>query len=74
MAHCLAVCANGGRRNKVRVTQACYGWFWHRLQFRWKSDQEGNFRLEMKTKSHYGTDLEDNPITIQFHVTSLWAN
>lgn len=74
MAHCIAVCANGGRRNKIRLTQACYGWFWHRLMFRWSKDREGMFRLEMKTKSHYGADNDNNPITIHYHVTSLWEN
>lgn len=74
MAHCVAVCANGGRQNNIRVTQACYGWFWHRIMFRWRRDRNGSFVLEMKTKSHYGVDNENNSINVQYHITSLWAN
>lgn len=73
MAHCIAICANGGRQNKIRTTQACYGWFWHRIMFRWRRNNLGNYTLQIKTNSHYGVDNENNVINIKFHITSLWA-
>jgi hypothetical protein len=72
MAHAMAVSAHDGSLNKIRVTQACYGWFWHRLRFRWKKGAEGTYRLEMKTSSHYGTNERDEVVQIQYHITSLW--
>ncbi len=72
MAHAIAVSAHDGSRNKIRVTQACYGWLWHRLRFRWRKGPTGEYRLEMKSSSHYGTDEKDEVIQISFHVTSLW--
>lgn len=72
LAHAIAVGAYDGSRNKIRMTQSSYGWFWHRLRFRWKKAPAGTYRLEMKTGSHYGTDSDNNVIQIQFHITSLW--
>tara|TARA_B110000046_G_scaffold39942_2_gene44098 strand:- start:13099 stop:13833 length:735 start_codon:yes stop_codon:yes gene_type:complete len=72
MAHAIAVSAHDGSRNKISTTQTSYGWFWHRLRFRWKKVDGGTYRLEMKTNSHYGTNAENNVIQIQFHITSLW--
>lgn len=72
LAHAIAVSAQYGSRNKIKMTQTSYGWFWHRLRLRWKRSSEGTYRLEMKTGSHYGTDAENNVIQIQFHITSLW--
>lgn len=72
IAHAVAVSAHDGSRNKIRSTNTSYGWFWHRISFRWKKVPGGKYRLEMKTGSHYGTDAENNVIQIQFHITSLW--
>lgn len=69
MAHCTAVCAQ--RKGKVKVTQACYGWFWHRLRFRWRF-QDDKAMLQVKTSSHYGADEDQKTILIKYHVTSLW--
>ncbi len=69
MAHAIAVCAE--RKGKINVTQAFYGWFWHRLKFRWKFTAEDT-RLEVRTSSHYGVDKEHKTVQIRYHVTSLW--
>lgn len=71
IAHAIAVSAQNGYRNRIRTTQTSYGWFWHRIRFRWKRSIEDTYRLEMKSGSHYGTDDENNVIQIQFHITSL---
>ena len=72
MAHAIAVSAHDGSRNKISTTQTSYGWFWHRLRFRWKKVDGGTYRLEIKTNSHYGTNAENNVIQIQFHITARW--
>lgn len=69
MAHAVAICAEG--KGKVNVTQANYGWFWHRLKFRWKFT-ENDCRLEVRTSSHYGVDKDHKAVQIKYHVTSLW--
>ena len=71
MAHCMAVCAQ--RKGKVRVTQAYYGWFWHRLRFRWLFMGD-NAILQVRTSSHYGVDEDNRTIQIKYHVTSLWED
>lgn len=70
MAHLIAINANG--RTKIKVTQAYYGWYWHRLRFRWKGNKEGQKLLEVRTADHYGVDENRQAIQIRFHVTSLW--
>lgn len=70
MVHALAISAYGSSSSKIKVTQSWYGSFWNRIKFRWKGEPS-NYRLEMKTRSHYGMN-NDKPYYIQFHVCSLW--
>ena len=72
ISHAIALSAEGGRKSKIRVTQAAYGWFWHKLRFRWKYQEDGDYALQLKTQSHYGTDENEEVIQVSFHVTSLW--
>ncbi len=72
MAHAIAVNTHDSVSNKIRVTQAYYGWFWHRIKFRWKRSEDGKYRLEIRTVGHYGTDENNNVIQIKYHITSLW--
>ena len=74
MAHAIAISTFRSISNKINVTQAYYGWIWHRLKFRWKRSEDGKYRLEIKTVGHYGTDEENKVIQIKYHVTSLWDN
>jgi hypothetical protein len=71
-AHAIAVSTHESVNNKINVTQACYGWFWHRIKFRWRLNTNGSYRLEIKTLGHYGTDNNNQPIRIKCHITSLW--
>jgi hypothetical protein len=72
MAHAIAMSTYRSMSNKVNVTQAYYGWYWHRLKFRWRSSEDGKYRLEVRTVGHYGTDEENKVIQIKYHITSLW--
>jgi hypothetical protein len=74
MAHAMAVSAFDSSSNTIRVTQACYGFFWHRLKFRWRRSENGKYRLEIKTADHYGMDQENKVVQIQYHITSLWED
>ncbi len=74
MAHAIAVNTHNSISNKIRITQAYYGWYWHRIKFRWKRSNDGKYRLEVRTVGHYGTDENNNTIQIKYHITSLWDN
>lgn len=72
MAHAIAINTHNSVSNKIKVTQAYYGWYWHRIKFRWKQSRDGKYRLEIRTVGHYGTDDKNNVIQIKYHITSLW--
>jgi hypothetical protein len=72
MAHAIAVNTHNSVSNKIRVTQAYYGWYWHRIKFRWKRSPNNKYRLEIRTVGHYGTDDKNNVIQIKYHISSLW--
>jgi hypothetical protein len=71
-AHVIAVGTHDGRNNKINITQAKYGWFWHRLKFRWKRIKNGQYQLEIKSAQHYGNDENNQVVQIKYHITSLW--
>ncbi|MEM7085777.1 MAG: hypothetical protein AAF489_06315 [Bacteroidota bacterium] len=69
LLHATALSTFGQFKNRIRRTQAWYDWFWwNRLAIRWKGSQN-DFRLELKTRSHYGDNIE-----IKYHITQLWGN
>lgn len=72
MAHAIAINTHNSISNTIKITQAYYGWYWHRIKFRWKRSSDGKYRLEMRTVGHYGTDEKNNVIQIKYHITSLW--
>jgi hypothetical protein len=74
ISHALAVSTHGNIGSNIRVTQAYYGWIWHRIKFRWRKASDERYRLEIKTVGHYGMNEENEVISIKFHVTSLWNN
>jgi len=71
-AHAIAVGTHDSRNNKIKITQAQYGWFWHRLKFRWKQTRNGQYQLEIKSAQHYGNDENNQVLQIKYHITSLW--
>jgi hypothetical protein len=72
MAHAIAINTHNSVSNKIKITQAYYGWYWHRIKFRWKQSRDEKYRLEIRTVGHYGTDDKNNVIRIKYHITSLW--
>ena len=72
ISHAIAVSTHGNVSSNIRVTQAFYGWIWHRIKFRWQKSQNGFYRLEIKTVGHYGMDDNHEVINIKCHITSLW--
>ncbi|MEM9819416.1 MAG: hypothetical protein AAF985_00030 [Bacteroidota bacterium] len=71
IAHAIAACTYGGGRNKIRMTQSHYSWFFDKLQMRWKEEGNG-LRLQIRTRGHYGEDANEKPYFIKFHITQLW--
>ena len=68
LLHAHALSTFGKSRNKIRTTQAHYGWWWNKLALRW-TGSTFDYRLQLKTRSDYGTGQK-----IKFYVTKLWDN
>lgn len=71
ISHAIAVSAFGKSRNRIRQTRSHFGWFWNRIEMRWKGSIRDN-NLQIRTRSHYGIDPELGVCMIRYHVTSLW--
>jgi hypothetical protein len=73
MTHAIALCTYPNSWfNKVKQSNAFFGWPWNRIKLRWKN-KDGALILQMKTSSHYGIDPETNaPFKIRFHISKLW--
>jgi hypothetical protein len=70
VTHALALGTFGGGNNRIRQTRAYYGWFWNRIDVRWKSEQT-NYHLQVRTRQHYGLKADNSPYKIRFHVCAL---
>ena len=69
LLHATALSTFGQLKNRIRRTQSSYGWWWwNRLAIRWRGDTQ-NYRLELKTRSNYGRDIQ-----IKYYITQLWGN
>jgi hypothetical protein len=64
--HAVAVSAYGRSGGKIRKTCGCFGFFWNKLNLRWKGTTH-NYTLQMKTNINYGRD-----VNAHFSVTKLW--
>jgi hypothetical protein len=71
ITHAIALSTFGGSRQKIRQTRAYFGWFWNRVEFRWHGEID-NFRLQVRTRTNYGTKGDNTQCMIRFHVTRLW--
>ena len=71
ITHALALSTFGGSRHRIRQDRAYYGWFWNRIEFRWHGKTR-NFKLQVRTRTHYGLSSEKSNYMIRFHVTRLW--
>lgn len=80
MTHAIATCTYGGSWfsnrwfNKVRQTNAFYGWPWNRIKLKWKrvSKDSTALNLQIRTRTNYGVE-KGEPFKIQYHITKLWA-
>jgi len=68
LLHAHALSTFGKSRNKIKTTQAHYGWWWNKLALRWTGTTY-NYSLQLKTRSNYGADQE-----VKFYITKLWDN
>jgi hypothetical protein len=69
LLHATALATFGQFKNRIRRTQASFGWWWwNKLAIRWTGSQD-NYKLQLKTRSNYGKDVK-----IKFYITQLWGN
>jgi hypothetical protein len=72
LLHATALSAFGGRGNKIRKTHARFGMFWNKLSIRWFGDVH-NYHLQVRSRTNYGNDLDNNQIMIKYRVARLWG-
>ena len=68
LLHAHALSTFGKSRNRIKTTQAHYGWWWNKLALRWVGSTY-NYSLQLRTRSNYGADQE-----VKFYLTKLWDN
>lgn len=68
LLHAHALSTFGKSRNKIKCTQAHYGWWWNKIALRWVGSTY-DYSLQMRTRSNYGEDQ-----FIKFYITKLWDN
>jgi hypothetical protein len=64
--HAFALSAFGNSRNRIRKTSAHYGFFWNKLNLRFRGTTH-NYSLQLRTNTNYGTDID-----IYYKITNLW--
>ncbi len=67
LLHAIALSTYGRSRSRIRKTRAHYGFFWNKLNIRWKSDHTHKYHLQIRTYSNYG---DQTPL--YYSVTKLW--
>jgi hypothetical protein len=80
ITHALALSNYGSRNSRIRQTRSYFGWFWNRIEFRWKKqaanpelpDQPFRYKLQVRTRSNYGLSSKREPCLIQYHISRLW--
>lgn len=64
--HAIAVATFGHSRSRIRKTSAHYGFFWNKINLRWRGTTH-NYKLQIKTNSNYGHNTK-----IFYKITQLW--
>lgn len=67
LMHAIALSTFGRSHSRIRKTNAWYGFFWNKLNLRWKSYGTHHFELQLRTNRNYGSD-----VWIYYNVTKLW--
>ena len=67
--HAIATSAFGRSGGKIRKTCSYYGFFWNKLNLRWKVIDKDihNYALELRSNRHYGKEVD-----IFYNITKLW--
>ncbi|PPK88068.1 hypothetical protein CLV84_1031 [Neolewinella xylanilytica] len=73
VTHGIALNAFGGKgsRPAIRQTRTYFGWFFNRIDLRWSGGYK-QYRLQVRTFTHYGLDEGNRTSDIRFHITGLW--
>lgn len=66
LVHAIALSTFGRSHNKIKKTQAYYGWFWNKICLRWTGDTN-NYKLQIRTWRKYGAG-----VNINYNVSSIW--
>jgi hypothetical protein len=64
--HAIALSAYGRSSSKIRKTGAHYGFFWNKLNLRWRGTTH-NYALELRTNRNFGEGIQ-----IVYTITKLW--
>lgn len=67
MLHAIALATFGRSRGRIRKTSSHYGFFWNKLNLRWKANGTHDYSLQIRTNSNYG-----NGAVISYKITQLW--
>lgn len=67
MMHAIALSTYGKSKSKIRKTGAYYGFFWNKLNLRWKGESTHRYHLQLRSNSNYGPGVR-----IFYTVTRLW--
>jgi len=66
MMHAIAVSAYGRSGGKIRKVSSCFGFFWNKLNLRWRGTTH-NYELQIRTNTNYGSNAY-----AYYTVTKLW--
>lgn len=72
LLHATALSTFGNSRNRIRRTQAHYGWWWHKLSLKWEGSTN-KYSLKLRTRSDYGSN-GGSKYEIKYCITRLWDN
>ncbi|MES2004842.1 MAG: adhesin [Bacteroidota bacterium] len=64
--HAFALSAFGRSKSRIRKTSAHYGFFWNKLNLRFRGTTH-NYSLQLRTNTNYGSDID-----IYYKITNLW--
>jgi len=67
MLHAIALATFGRSKGRIRKTSSHYGFFWNKLNLRWKANGTHDYELQIRTNSNYG-----NGAVISYKITQLW--
>jgi hypothetical protein len=70
ITHAIALGAFSGGTNRIQQTRSYYGWFFNRIDFRWRAVGD-KYALQVRSFQHYGLKPDGTPYKIKYHICSL---